>query len=87
MTVNYLQYIDDTSPESVQAVHLATNLTQVKAAEIAGVGLQTYKGWCSQPNNANYRKPHQTTWNLFLFELQVRRLGHKNLLNFVREKG
>lgn len=86
MTINYLEHLDNTTPESIDTVHQATNLTQIKAAEIANVGLQTYKGWCSPPGKANYRKPHSTTWNLFLFELHARKLGHKNLLELIRKK-
>lgn len=80
--MSYLQYINNPSPENVQAVHKQSGATQPAIAQIAGIGLHTYKGWLTDPQNQHYRKPQNPTWNYLLYELEARRLGFDNLQKF-----
>lgn len=82
MSFSYLDYLDSPTPENVKEVHKISGLIQPEAAAVAGIGLSTYKGWCSTPDKSNYRQPHTTTWNLYLYELEARRLGCENLLDY-----
>ncbi len=79
---SYLDYIDKPTPENIKAVHRAHGMIQPDACKVAGIGLQTYRGWCSSPDSQNFRKPHTTTWNLFMYELEARRLGYKNIFDY-----
>lgn len=80
--MSYLQYLNNPTPENVQAVHEQSGATQPAIAQIAGIGLQTYKGWLTDPHNQHYRKPQNPTWNYLLYELEARRLGFDNLQKF-----
>lgn len=85
MTFSYLDFIDEPTPANVDFVNKqckANKLTQDKIAEMLGISKQTYKGWIAPIDSVNYREPHNTTWNLFLYELEARRLGYENILNF-----
>ena len=87
-SMSYLDYLDNPTPANVDFVNKqckANKLTHDKIADILGISKQTYKGWVSSAESDNYRKPHITTWNLFLYELESRRLGYENILNFFRE--
>lgn len=80
--MSYLQYINNPTPENVQAVHKQSGATQPAIAQIAGIGLHTYKGWLTDPKNKHYRRPQNPTWNYLLYELEARRLGFDNLQDF-----
>ncbi len=88
MNQSYLDFLNNPTSENVKAVHKQGKedfgLTQVTVSEMLGISLQTYKGWHANEDNRNYRKPHTTTWNLFLYELEARRLGFDNLLDFFK---
>lgn len=81
--MTYLKYYNNPVLENVKEVHAKNGMTQLKASEIAGVGLQTYKSWLSHPDKTNYRNPHITTWNYFLLELEARRLGYESIKELV----
>ncbi len=89
MNNSYLDFLDNPTPKNVKLIHKQAKsdfgLTQVTASELLGISLQTYKGWHSSEDNRNYRKPHSTTWNLFLYELEARRLGFDNLRDFFKK--
>ncbi|MBS9779425.1 MAG: hypothetical protein KGV51_02245 [Moraxellaceae bacterium] len=91
MSKSYLEFLNNPTPQNVKFVHKQAKndfgLTQVTASEILGIGLQTYKGWHADIDNRNYRKPHTTTWNLFLYELEARHLGFENLQDFFKNIG
>ena len=80
--MSYLQYLNDPTPENVRAVHEQSGQTQPVIAQIAGIGLHTYKGWLTDQKNKHYRKPQNPTWNYLLYELESRRLGFDNLQKF-----
>ena len=82
MTNSYLDYIDKPTPENIKAVHRAHGMIQPVAAAVAGIGLQTYKGWCSSEGSSSFRTPHVTTWNLFMYELEARRLGYESIFDY-----
>lgn len=86
MTFSYLEFLDNPTPENVQIVHSACGLIQPEAAKVAGIGLQTYRGWHSSVDSKNYRRPHNTSWNLFLYELEARRLGYSSLFELVNSR-
>ena len=86
MTFSYLDFLDKPTPENVKAVHKACRMTQLQVAAMLGIGLQTYKGWHAPVDKDSHRTPHVTTWNLFLYELEARRLGYESILDFFQKK-
>lgn len=80
--MSYLQYLNNPTPENVQAVHKQSGATQPQIAQIAGIGLQTYKGWLASETNPNHRTPPVPAWNLLMYELEARRIGFDNLQKF-----
>ena len=82
MTNSYLDYIDKPTPENIKAVRQAHGMIQADACVVAGVSLQTYKGWYSKASSTRFRSPHVTTWNLFMYELEARRLGYENIFDY-----
>ena len=82
MIFSYLDFLDQLTPENVKAVHKACGMTQPQVAAMLGIGLQTYKGWHAPVDKDSHRTPHVTTWNLFLYELEARRLGFNDLRSF-----
>ena len=84
MTNSYLDYINKPTPENIKSVHRAHGMIQPVAAVVAGIGLQTYKGWCSSEGSINFRTPHATTWNLFMYELEARRLGYESIFDYFK---
>lgn len=84
MTNSYLDYIDKPTTENIKAVHRAHGMIQPVAAGVAGIGLQTYRGWCSSEGSINFRTPHATTWNLFMYELEARRLGYESIFDYFK---
>lgn len=81
---SYLDYIDKPTPENIKAVHRAHGMIQPEACKVAGIGLQTYRGWCSSEDSRNFRTPHVTTWNLFMYELEARRLGYESIFDYFK---
>ncbi len=90
MSESYLQFLDNPTSENAKEVHKQARkdfkITQETASEIVGVSLQTYKGWHAKPSSVRYRQPHKVMWNLFLYELEARRLGADNLKDFFENK-
>lgn len=86
MTFSYLDFLDKPTPENVKAVHKACGMTQPQVATMLGIGLQTYKGWHAPADKDSHRTPHVTTWNLFLYELEARRLGYQSICDFFNKK-
>ena len=86
MTFSYLDFLDKPTPENVKAVHKACRMTQPQVAAMLGIGLQTYKCWHAPVDKGSHRTPHVTTWNLFLYELEARRLGYESILDFFQKK-
>lgn len=86
MTFSYLDFLDKPTPENVKAVHKACGMTQPQVATMLSIGLQTYKGWHAPADKDSHRTPHVTTWNLFLYELEARRLGYESILDFFQKK-
>ena len=86
MTFSYLDFLDKPTPENVKAVHKACGMTQPQVATMLGIGLQTYKGWHAPVDKDSHRTPHVTTWNLFLYELEARRLGYQSICDFFNKK-
>lgn len=87
MSFSYLDYLDSPTPMNVKLVHETSGLVQSSAAAVAGISLQTYRGWHASPDTTVYRRPHPTTWNLFLYELEARRLGFESLLYLTTKAG
>lgn len=83
--MNYLDYLDNPTHENIKLVHKASGMTQPQIAEMLGIGLQTYKGWHAPVDNKNHRRPHIATWNLLLYELEARRRGYQNILDFFKK--
>ena len=83
--MNYLDYLNEPTYENVKLVHKASGMTQQQVAQMLGIGLQTYKGWHAPIDNKNHRQPHITTWNLFLYELEARKQGYENILDFYKK--
>lgn len=79
---SYLDYIDKPTPENIKAVHRQHGMIQPVACVVAGISLQTYRSWCSSIDSQNFRTPHVTTWNLFMYELEARRLGYESILDY-----
>ena len=78
-----------TIPQHIKAAHAATGLKQAEAAQVACVGLQTYRGWLADVDNVNYRKPSLGNWKFFMYELESRRLGFNSTEQLIQsaEKG
>ncbi len=89
MSQSYLDFLNEPTSENVKQVHRKARkefkITQATASEIIGINIQTYKKWHADVNSDSYRVPHKTTWNLFLYELEARRLGFDNLLDFFKK--
>lgn len=81
---SYLYFLNDPTPENVRAVHKKFGATQPQMAKIAGIGLQTYKGWLAPKDNSNHRTPPVPAWNLLIYELEARRLGFDDLQDFFK---
>lgn len=80
--MSYLVYLNKPTPENVRAVHDKFGATQPQMAQIAGIGLQTYKGWLAPQDSKNHRIPPVPAWNLLMYELETRRLGFDDLQDF-----
>ena len=76
---SYLDYLDNPTPENIERVHQASGLQIRDAAAVAGVSYDTYKSWRSSEKSKNSRTPHVMSWNLYLYELEARRLGFDSL--------
>lgn len=81
--MSYLEYLDSPTPENIEAVHQASGLQIREAAAIAGVSYDTYKSWRSSAKSKNSRTPHVMSWNLYLYELEARRLKFGSLRNLI----
>jgi len=53
-------------PGEIKALRLAHRLTQPQAAALAGVALQTWKGYETPVMGKNSRRPTSATWGVFL---------------------
>ena len=53
-------------PGEIRAMRLAHGLTQPQAAALAGVAVQTWKGYETPVMLRNHRRPTPATWGLFL---------------------
>lgn len=83
--MNYLKYLNQPTLENVKLVHKASGMTQQQIAELLGISLQTYKYWHAPIDNKNHRKPHITTWNLLLYELEARKNGYESILDVFKK--
>lgn len=82
--MSYLIYLDNPTPANIKEVHKKMGLSQPKMANIAKIGLPTYKGWLAPTTNTNHRTPPTPAWNLFIYELEARRLGFDDLQDFFK---
>lgn len=80
---SYLKFLNEPTPENIETVHKASGLQIKDAAAVAGVSFETYRGWRASAAAKNKRTPHVMNWNLYLFELEARRLGFDSLKNLV----
>lgn len=82
--MNYLDYLNEPTSENMKIVHRASGMTQPAVAKMLGVSIATYRSWNADSDQSYYRQPHNTTWNLLLYELQARKLGYKNIHDFFK---
>lgn len=82
--MSYLDYLNNPTPENIRAVHKKFGATQPEMAKIAGIGVQTYRGWLAPKESVNHRTPPLPAWNLLMYELESRRLGFNNLQDFFK---
>lgn len=85
MTFSYLDFLDKPTHENIVFVRKTVGLLQKDAAALAGISFDSYKGWETQAESTKARKPTNQTWNLYLYELEARRLGYDCLLSAFRE--
>lgn len=82
--MSYLEYLDNPTPENIEAVHQASGLQIREAAAVANISYDTYKSWRSSAKSKNSRTPHVMSWNLYLYELEARRLEFEDLKSLMK---
>jgi len=81
MTFSYLDFLNKHTHENIVFVRKTAGLLQKDAAQLAGISFDSYKSWETKEESAKARKPTIQTWNLYLYELEARRLGYDCLLS------
>lgn len=82
---SYLYFLNAPTHENIVFVRKTAGLLQKDAAQLAGISYDTYQGWETKEESAKARKPTMQTWNLYLYELESRRLGYSCLLSAFRQ--
>lgn len=81
---SYLQFFDKPSHENAVIVHKMCGMTQDKTAKIINIRARSYKSWLTTAESYK-AEPSLHVWNMFILELEARRLGFNHILDLMQQ--